>query len=40
MKKFYAPNNEYKAGFPNSDSNGWYKEISDEEFSTLLNSKK
>lgn len=36
MKKLYAPNKAYLAGFPTLDNNGWYKEISDEEFSALM----
>ena len=38
MKKVYSPKNYYTPGFPSSDPNGFYAEISDENFDVYFQS--
>lgn len=38
MKKVYSTKNYYTPGFPSSDPNGFYAEISDEDFDAYLKS--
>lgn len=38
MKKVYSVKNYYTPGFPNSDPNGFYAEISDEDFDAYFQS--
>lgn len=38
MKKVYSTKNYYTPGFPSCDPNGWYAEISDEDFDAYLQS--
>lgn len=38
MKKVYSTKNYYTPGFPSSDPNGFYAEISDEDFDAYLQS--